>query len=100
MIDVVRLGGGFGGKEDQATPWAIMAGLGAQILQKPVKVVLSRMDDMRMTGKRHPYAADYKIGFSEDHKILPKRASTAKRARASSVCSSSSSSSLSTSVIT
>ncbi|MBL1280328.1 MAG: molybdopterin-dependent oxidoreductase [Fluviicola sp.] len=69
-IDVVRLGGGFGGKEDQATPWAIMAGLAVQILQKPVKVVLSRMDDMRMTGKRHPYAADYKIGFSEDHKIL------------------------------
>jgi xanthine dehydrogenase large subunit len=69
-VDVVRLGGGFGGKEDQATPWAIMAALGVQKLNKPVKVVLSRMDDMRMTGKRHPYSADYKIGLSADHKIV------------------------------
>ena len=69
-VDVVRLGGGFGGKEDQATPWAVMAALGVQILNKPVKVILSRMDDMRMTGKRHPYSSDYKIGFSKDLKIL------------------------------
>ncbi|MFT5859120.1 MAG: xanthine dehydrogenase large subunit [Flavobacteriaceae bacterium] len=69
-VDVVRLGGGFGGKEDQATPWAIMAALGVQILNKSVKVVLHRMDDMKMTGKRHPYASDYKIGFSADMKIL------------------------------
>lgn len=69
-VDVVRLGGGFGGKEDQATPWAVMAALGVQILNKPVKVILSRMDDMRMTGKRNPYSSDYKIGFSKDLKIM------------------------------
>jgi len=69
-VDVVRLGGGFGGKEDQATPWAAMAALGAQLLGKPVKISLHRMDDMRMTGKRHPYSADYKIGLSKDFKIL------------------------------
>jgi len=68
-VDVVRLGGGFGGKEDQATPWGVMAALGVQILNKPVKVILSRMDDMRMTGKRHPYSSDYKIGFTKDLKI-------------------------------
>ena len=69
-VDVVRIGGGFGGKEDQATPWAIMAALGVSILNSPVKVVLSRLDDMRMTGKRHPYSSDYKIGLSKDLKIL------------------------------
>ena len=69
-VDVVRIGGGFGGKEDQATPWGVMAALGVQILDKPVKVVLHRADDMRMTGKRHPYSSDYKIGFSEDLKIM------------------------------
>lgn len=68
-VDVVRLGGGFGGKEDQATPWAVMAALGVAIINKPVKVVLHRMDDMRMTGKRHPYQSDYKIGLSDDLKI-------------------------------
>ena len=69
-VDVVRLGGGFGGKEDQATPWAVMAALGTQILNRPVKIVLHRMDDMRMTGKRHPYSSDYKIGLSEEMKIM------------------------------
>lgn len=69
-VDTVRLGGGFGGKEDQATGWAVMVALAAQKLQKPVKMVLHRMDDMRMTGKRHPYSADYKIGLSADLKIL------------------------------
>jgi xanthine dehydrogenase large subunit len=28
------------------------------------------MEDMRMTGKRHPYSADYKIGFDRDLKIV------------------------------
>jgi xanthine dehydrogenase large subunit len=69
-VDVVRLGGGFGGKEDQASAWAVMAALAAKISGKPIKVILSRLDDMKMTGKRHPYSADYKIGLSEDLKIL------------------------------
>lgn len=69
-IDTVRLGGGFGGKEDQATPWAVMVAMAAQILNRPVKMSLHRMDDMRMTGKRHPYSADFKIGLSKDLKIL------------------------------
>lgn len=70
QVDVVRLGGGFGGKEDQATAWAVMSSLAAFLLKKPVKVVLSRHDDLRMTGKRHPYSSDFKIGFSKDLKIL------------------------------
>ena len=69
-VDVVRLGGGFGGKEDQATPWAVMAALATQLTQRPVKIILHRLDDMRMTGKRHPYSSDYRIGLSEDGKIL------------------------------
>ncbi len=68
-VDVNRLGGGFGGKEDQATPWAAMVSLAAFILNKPVKISLSRHDDLRMTGKRHPYTAEYTIGLSEDLKI-------------------------------
>jgi xanthine dehydrogenase large subunit len=65
-VDTVRLGGGFGGKEDQATPWAVMVALATQILHKPVKMSMHRMDDMRMTGKRHPYSADFKIGLTKD----------------------------------
>ena len=69
-VDVRRLGGGFGGKEDQATPWACMTALAAFILKKPVKLTLNRHEDMVMTGKRHPYSSDFKIGLSADGKII------------------------------
>jgi xanthine dehydrogenase large subunit len=69
-VDVRRLGGGFGGKEDQATSWATIAALGAFITKKPVKLILDRFDDTRMTGKRHPYSVDYKLGLTSEGKIL------------------------------
>ena len=69
-VDVKRLGGGFGGKEDQATPWACMAALAAWHTKKPVELVLGRADDIKMTGKRHPYKSDFKIGVTREGKIL------------------------------
>jgi xanthine dehydrogenase large subunit len=69
-VDVTRLGGGFGGKEDQATGFGVMAALAAFLLQRPVKLALHRLDDIRMTGKRHPYSADFRIGLSSDLKII------------------------------
>lgn len=69
-VDVQRLGGAFGGKEDQANAWAAICAVGAQLTKRPVKYALHRMEDMRMTGKRHPYSADYKIGLDKDLKIF------------------------------
>lgn len=69
-VDVTRLGGGFGGKEDQANAWAALCAVGTQLTKRPVKYALHRMEDMRMTGKRHPYSADYKIGLDKDLKIV------------------------------
>ncbi|MFO7865097.1 MAG: molybdopterin cofactor-binding domain-containing protein, partial [Salinivirgaceae bacterium] len=69
-VDVARLGGAFGGKEDQASGFATMVALAAYLLRKPVKITLDRVDDMQMTGKRHPYSGDYKIGLTKDLKIL------------------------------
>ncbi|MFL0120837.1 molybdopterin cofactor-binding domain-containing protein [Tenacibaculum maritimum] len=68
-VDVIRLGGGFGGKEDQATPWAVMAAVAVQHLNRPIKYMLNRHDDLRMTGKRHPYTSFYKIGLTKDLKV-------------------------------
>ena len=68
-VDVTRLGGAFGGKEDQATAWAVMAALAATRLGRPVKLVLDREDDIRVTGKRHPYSSDFRIGLDKDLKI-------------------------------
>ena len=69
-VDTNRIGGGFGGKEDQATAWSCLAALGALKYKKPVKLILSRADDIKMTGKRHPYSIDFKIGLNKDLKIL------------------------------
>jgi len=69
-IDVTRLGGGFGGKEDQANTWAALCAVAAHILKRPVKYALHRMEDMRMTGKRHPYSSDFRIGLNKDLKIM------------------------------
>lgn len=69
-VDVTRLGGGFGGKEDQANTWAALCALATHITKRPVKYSLHRMEDMRMTGKRHPYSSDFKIGLSKDLKIV------------------------------
>jgi len=69
-VDVTRLGGGFGGKEDQANTWAALCALATHVTKRPVKYSLHRMDDMRMTGKRHPYSSDFKIGLDKDLKII------------------------------
>ena len=69
-VEVPRLGGAFGGKEDQATSWACLAALAASKLNRPVKLSLRRQEDMRWTGKRHPYSSDFKIGLSRDGRIL------------------------------
>ncbi|MBL7978786.1 MAG: molybdopterin-dependent oxidoreductase [Bacteroidetes Order II. Incertae sedis bacterium] len=69
-VDVTRLGGGFGGKEDQASLWGALAALAAWKTGKAAKLVPHRMQDLRMTGKRHPYSSDYKIGLDKDLRIL------------------------------
>ncbi|MCB0595214.1 MAG: molybdopterin-dependent oxidoreductase [Lewinellaceae bacterium] len=69
-VDVTRIGGGFGGKEDQASPWAALAALAAYLLRKPVKYILSRHEDLLMTGKRHSYDSDYRLGLDENLNIL------------------------------
>ncbi|MGE3467261.1 MAG: xanthine dehydrogenase molybdopterin binding subunit [Pyrinomonadaceae bacterium] len=82
-VDVQRLGGGFGGKEDQANAWAGIVAVAAQLTKRPVKYALHRMEDMRMTGKRHPYSSDYKIGLDADLKIVAYEASFYQNAGAS-----------------
>ena len=69
-VDVLRIGGGFGGKEDQATCWAVLAALGSYKTNLPVKLILNRQEDIRLTGKRHPYSSDYKIGLNEKEEII------------------------------
>lgn len=67
---VKRMGGAFGGKESQAAPFAAYAALVALRLQRPARVVLTKDDDMIMTGKRNPFENLYRVGFDQDGRIL------------------------------
>lgn len=68
--EVKRMGGGFGGKETQANHLAAWAALLAYHTQRPVKMVLFRDDDQKITGKRHRFQSDYEIAFNKDGRIL------------------------------
>jgi xanthine dehydrogenase large subunit len=71
---VKRMGGGFGGKESQAAQFAAMAALVAYKLKRPARLVLTKDDDMMMTGKRHPFKNLYEVGFDNNGKILALKA--------------------------
>jgi xanthine dehydrogenase large subunit len=69
-VECRRMGGGFGGKETQASQWAAIAALAAVKLRRPVKCRLDRDDDMIATGKRHDFRIDYEVGFDDLGRIL------------------------------
>ncbi len=67
---VRRLGGGFGGKESNASWVAGAAALAAHKTGRPVKLRLPREIDMIATGKRHPFLYRYSVGFDDDGRVL------------------------------
>ncbi|WP_440467866.1 xanthine dehydrogenase molybdopterin binding subunit [Pseudomonas sp. YH-1] len=69
-VEVRRMGGGFGGKETQAAPFACLAALLAHKTGRAVKLRLPRADDMRLTGKRHPFHNRYRIGFDNEGRLF------------------------------
>jgi xanthine dehydrogenase large subunit len=64
-----RMGGGFGGKESQSAPFACVAALAAQRLERPVKLRLDRDDDFLITGRRHGFEFDWEVGFDAEGRI-------------------------------
>ena len=68
-VECRRMGGGFGGKETQAGHLAVWAAVAAHKLNCPIKLRLDRDDDFMITGKRHPFAYDYTVGFDNSGRI-------------------------------
>lgn len=66
---VVRLGGGFGGKEVRPPVVAAAAGIAAHAVNKPVRLMLDRNTDMQTIGDRHPYKGKYYLSADENGKI-------------------------------
>jgi xanthine dehydrogenase small subunit len=70
VVQMPRMGGGFGGKETQAATPAALAALAAHHTGKPVRVRFNRDQDMMLTGHRHPFLAKFKVGFDAEGKLL------------------------------
>ena len=69
-VQCLRMGGAFGGKEMQPHGFAAIAALGATLTGRPVRLRLSRAQDMTMTGKRHGFHAQWRAGFDEEGRLL------------------------------
>jgi xanthine dehydrogenase large subunit len=69
VVRCKRMGGAFGGKETQAAIPALMAALVTQKTGRAARVVYTKDDDMKVTGKRHPYKTWYKAGFDNEGRL-------------------------------
>ncbi len=66
-VELVSNGGAFGGKEDMVTQGH--AALAAWLLQRPVRITVSREESLRMHAKRHPIRMEYQAGCDADGKL-------------------------------
>jgi len=69
-VETRRMGGGFGGKESQGNHLAVACALAARLTGKPCKMRYDRDDDMVVTGKRHDFRIDYKVGVDAEGRLL------------------------------
>jgi xanthine dehydrogenase molybdopterin binding subunit/xanthine dehydrogenase small subunit len=70
VVRCPRMGGGFGGKETQAALPAALAALAARRSGHAVRVRFNRDQDMMITGHRHPFLAEFEVGFDKSGKIV------------------------------
>ncbi len=68
-VQCLRMGGAFGGKEMQPHGFAAIAALGSILTGRPVRLRLNRTQDLTMTGKRHGFHADWRVGFDDEGRI-------------------------------
>ncbi|XP_059609596.1 xanthine dehydrogenase [Phlebotomus argentipes] len=66
---VKRMGGGFGGKETRGMMTAIPVAFASYKLGCPVRCMLDRDEDMKMTGTRHPFYFKYQAACTKEGQI-------------------------------
>jgi xanthine dehydrogenase large subunit len=69
-VEMRRMGGGFGGKESQGNALAVACAVAARATGLPCKMRYDRDDDMVITGKRHDFRIEYRVGVSDEGRIL------------------------------
>jgi xanthine dehydrogenase large subunit len=65
VVNVRRMGGGFGGKESQMNLFCVVAAMAAKKWNCAVKIRPDRDQDMTATGKRHDFVIDYDVAFDD-----------------------------------
>lgn len=70
-VELVANGGAFGGKEDLSVQ--AHAALAAHLLGRPVKLVLTREQSIRMHPKRHPLVMRYAVGCDAEGRLTGAR---------------------------
>ena len=65
VVNVRRMGGGFGGKESQMNLFCAVAAMAAKKWNRAVKIRPDRDQDMTATGKRHDFVIDYDVAFDD-----------------------------------
>ncbi len=79
VVNVRRMGGGFGGKESQMNLFCAVAAMAAKKWNRAVKIRPDRDQDMTATGKRHDFVIDYDVAFDDAGRIQALDASFAAR---------------------
>lgn len=69
-VEMRRMGGGFGGKESQGNALAVACAVAARATGQACKMRYDRDDDMVITGKRHDFRIDYRVGVTPEGRIL------------------------------
>ncbi|CAI5770855.1 dehydrogenase oxidase [Podarcis lilfordi] len=69
VVRVKRMGGGFGGKETRNTILSTVVAVAADKTGRPVRCMLDRDEDMLISGGRHPFLGQYKVGFKKNGRI-------------------------------
>ncbi len=69
-VETRRMGGGFGGKESQGNALAVACAVAARHTGRPCRMRYDRDDDMMITGKRHDFRIDYRVGHDDQGRIL------------------------------
>ncbi|WP_171233275.1 xanthine dehydrogenase molybdopterin binding subunit [Ruegeria sp. HKCCA4812] len=79
VVNVRRMGGGFGGKESQMNLFCAVAAMAAKKWNRAVKIRPDRDQDMTATGKRHDFVIDYDVAFDDEGRIQAVEGSFAAR---------------------
>merc|ERR1719481_1357865 len=71
-IHTKRVGGSFGGKLTRPIPMMCAVALAAQITRQPVRLTLTRDEDIRITGQRATMLGEYEFGVTDGQFIAAK----------------------------